>query len=190
MQKRVGLLLAGVLLMQASLYTPQAHAEIEGEHQFYSDNWVLINDSVMGGVSDSEMFRNTDNDTMLFTGNLSLANNGGFASTRSLIQLNSFDDDYRVKIKVKGDGRTYQLRFRPDRRMDGYAYSATFQTQAGNITEHEFSVDDFVPVWRGRLLRDVPSLSWQDIGQIGLMLADKREGQFMLEVHKISWSKP
>jgi len=44
--------------------------------------WQAVNDGVMGGVSQGR-FRITDARTMEFSGNLSLENNGGFASVRT-----------------------------------------------------------------------------------------------------------
>ena len=44
--------------------------------------WNSVNDGVMGGVSKGGVSR-TEQGTMLFSGELSLANNGGFASIRT-----------------------------------------------------------------------------------------------------------
>jgi len=46
------------------------------------DDWMSINDVVMGGVSTGRL-ESTGNDTAAFTGVVSLENNGGFASVRS-----------------------------------------------------------------------------------------------------------
>jgi len=46
------------------------------------ENWQIINDDVMGGVSQSEIIFN-DTGTATFQGKISLENNGGFASIRS-----------------------------------------------------------------------------------------------------------
>ena len=43
--------------------------------------WRIVNDDVMGGVSTSTI--NYDDGVMTFKGNVSLENNGGFASARS-----------------------------------------------------------------------------------------------------------
>ena len=44
-------------------------------------NWNIVNDDVMGGISTSTMSLNKEKN-LLFKGNLSLENNGGFASSR------------------------------------------------------------------------------------------------------------
>ena len=45
------------------------------------ENWRIVNDDVMGGISTSELYLNDDKN-LIFNGNLSLENNGGFASSR------------------------------------------------------------------------------------------------------------
>ena len=45
------------------------------------DNWNIVNDDVMGGISTSYLSV-SDGKSLIFNGNLSLENNGGFASTR------------------------------------------------------------------------------------------------------------
>ncbi len=47
------------------------------------DDWLIVNDVVMGGLSKSR-FILSDSNTAIFSGNVSLENKGGFASTRSL----------------------------------------------------------------------------------------------------------
>ena len=73
-----------------------------------AQQWQVVNDGVMGGVSDGR-FRITPEDTLEFFGTLSLENNGGFASVRTKPadhDINAGDD---LVIRVKGDGREYVL---------------------------------------------------------------------------------
>ena len=44
-------------------------------------NWNIVNDDVMGGISRSSLSMNDENN-LIFSGYLSLENNGGFASSR------------------------------------------------------------------------------------------------------------
>ena len=41
------------------------------------DNWLVVNDNVMGGISESNI-RFSENNTLVFQGRVSLENNGGF----------------------------------------------------------------------------------------------------------------
>ena len=45
------------------------------------NNWIIVNDNVMGGISNSSLSLNNENN-LVFNGNVSLDNNGGFASVR------------------------------------------------------------------------------------------------------------
>ena len=45
-------------------------------------SWTSVNDGVMGGISRGG-FKRTEQKTLLFSGELSLENNGGFASIRT-----------------------------------------------------------------------------------------------------------
>ena len=51
------------------------------------DNWNIVNDDVMGGISTSYLSV-SDEKNLIFNGNLSLENNGGFASSRLGLKKN------------------------------------------------------------------------------------------------------
>ena len=53
-------------------------------------NWNIVNDDVMGGISKSFLSINDENN-LIFSGNVSLKNNGGFASTRMGLDSVSLD---------------------------------------------------------------------------------------------------
>lgn len=89
-------------------------------------------------------------------------------------------------LRVRGDGREYQLRFRTNDRFDGVAYRATFRTEEGEWTVLTLPMAAFLPTFRGRALSDVEPLDPGAIRQLTFMVADKREGPFRLE---IEWVK-
>jgi NADH dehydrogenase [ubiquinone] 1 alpha subcomplex assembly factor 1 len=148
------------------------------------DNWVIINDTVMGGRSRARL---TINDSyLLFSGTLSLENNGGFASVRRVHNGKVWLSDKPIKIQVKGDGREYQLRFRINRRVDSVHYGVSFKTKANEVTVFQFNESDFVPQFRGRILKDAPALNFANIEQVGVLIADSIAGDFMLMIESIS----
>lgn len=143
--------------------------------------WMIVNDGVMGGLSRSRIVL-TGNDTAVFEGETSLANNGGFASVRSRPSAMPTAGTSRLAVRVRGDGREYQLRIRTEDAFDGVAYRWSFETRAGEWMTIEASYRDFVPTFRGRILRDVPPIDPGAIRQLGFLIADKQEGPFRLEV--------
>ena len=46
------------------------------------DNWNIVNDDVMGEYQHHISHNESDEKNLIFNGNLSLENNGGFASSR------------------------------------------------------------------------------------------------------------
>lgn len=146
--------------------------------------WQVVNDGVMGGLSQSRM-RTTDDHTGVFEGELSLENNGGFASVRALLGPTDLSRFTGVALRVRGDGRTYQLRFRLSNGFDGVAYRASFETTT-DWTTATIPFTSFVPTFRGRTLTDQPPLDPARIHQLTFMVADKTPGEFRLE---IDWVK-
>ena len=68
----------------------------------------VVNDGVMGGLSQGTI-EMTQNDSLLFKGNISLQNNGGFSSFRIAGKLWDLSAWKGVEILVKGDGRSVWL---------------------------------------------------------------------------------
>jgi hypothetical protein len=149
-----------------------------------SDEWITVNDVVMGGISSSKFVINEDS-TATFSGTVSPDNNGGFASTRASLK-NEFKDYEGAVIRVKGDGNIYSLRFRTDINFDGISYKAKFETISGEWKEYKIPFSKFKPTYRGKNLSNKPKLESKEIKQIGILIADKQFGKFELN---IDWIK-
>jgi hypothetical protein len=148
------------------------------------DDWAIVNDGVMGGVS-SSTFTWKDG-VAVFAGDLSLENNGGFASVRIAVPPGAMAGAERLSVRVRGDGKRYQLRLRPGRRFDGVAFAADFDTRAGEWITVSLALDAFEPTFRGYRPRGVGPLDPAGVGQVGFMLTDKQEGPFRLEIEWIA----
>ena len=144
-------------------------------------SWRAVNDGVMGGLSQSQL-RGNDAGTAVFTGVVSLENNGGFASVRTLLGEVDLSECDGLAVRVRGDGKRYRLRLRNVDRFDGIAYQATFDTASDVWQVVEIPFASFLPTYRGRMPRDAPPLDISKIRQIGFMIADKQEGGFRLEI--------
>ena len=146
-------------------------------------NWWAVNDGVMGGVSSGGI--KTDGKGVIFTGALSLDNNGGFSSVRKRVEVD-VRDATAVRFKVLGDGREYQFRIRHSGRLNRIAWHKPFVTN-GTWQEIEVPLEEFVPVWRGRPVDDAGPVVASRIREVGFMLADKNEGQFALRIGSIEF---
>lgn len=152
----------------------QANAELQ--------NWIIVNDTVMGGRSNADLV--LADEYLHFYGQLSLENNGGFASTRRVHASVSWQNKQPIQIRLMGDGRQYQFRLRTNKTFNGVAYVANFQTQPNKLQTLSFKTDDFTAQFRGRKVQ-APVLNLSEVNQIGFMLADKTPGQFNLKIAEI-----
>ena len=84
---------------------------VNPENNIGLKNWNIVNDDVMGGISKSNLLINDENN-LIFSGNISLKNNGGFASSRMVIVREYLDGIKSFKIKFRGDGNIYKFRLR------------------------------------------------------------------------------
>ena len=145
--------------------------------------WRPVNDGVMGGRSSGKVKVNQYKN-LEFYGNLSLENNGGFASVRASDDGLSMQSGDTVVLRVRGDGRTYNFNVYTQRNMGGYSYRQSFATVNGKWVDVELPVDKFVATWRGRSFRN-EALNPSAIAGLGILLGDKKPGGFKLEVESI-----
>ncbi len=148
-------------------------------------NWVTVNDPVMGGRSTSAV---SFNGGLVFSGTISLENNGGFASARG-----PFDPEIgskatgatALRVRATGDGKTYLLKVETGQ---PWSYIQRFSTEAGMRRTYDLPIGDFQPV--GRFLDPVsaPPLDPSAINRVAFYILDKQEGAFQLIVGGIDAS--
>jgi monofunctional biosynthetic peptidoglycan transglycosylase len=151
---------------------------------FDPSKWMIVNDGVMGGVSRSSVQLGPKGN-LEFSGIVSLENNGGFASVRRMVELPIEKELSGILLRLRGDGKDYQMRLRMGSRFDGIAYRKTFSTN-GEWQTVRFLFKEFIPSFRGRQVPGAPPLTPSGIRQIGFLISDYQEGPFHIEVESIS----
>jgi NAD(P)-dependent dehydrogenase (short-subunit alcohol dehydrogenase family) len=141
--------------------------------------WRITNDDVMGGLSSSRLEARPSG--MLFEGELSRENNGGFASALGALAqpLRGFG---AIRLTVSGDGRRYQLRLRELRDGPSVAWRAFF-TAGEEPVQVTLRPTDFEPVMRGEAVVGTPPLEETVVHYLGFMLTEGEPGAFRLQVH-------
>jgi hypothetical protein len=144
-------------------------------------NWTIVNDGVMGGLSSSSMNLSTEG-YGVFTGKISLKNNGGFASVRHFTNMSNVGNYKYINLKVRGNPSTFQFRLKK-KREDYYSYVNTFEvTPTWKTVKLEISA--FYPTYRGRSL-DLPNFEAESIEEITFLIGNKVVEEFKLEIDKI-----
>ncbi len=148
-------------------------------------SWVCINDGVMGGISKSSF--SIKDGIGIFNGKVSLDNNGGFASVRTAISEDYFKNTTGIILRVKGDGKTYKFRIRTNDNFDGVAYSTSFKTEGNGLWEEIIiPYTNFKASYRGYTINDAPPINPNNIRQIGFLIGNKKQENFLL---RIDWIK-
>lgn len=144
--------------------------------------WYITNDDVMGGISNSTMKLN-ESKKMIFSGTVSLDNNGGFAMTRLPVNINLENKKTKLILKLKGDGKDYQFRIK-SKNNQRFWYVQTFQTTT-KTTEIELPLADFYAAFRGYKLNE-DNFSATTITEIAILIGNKKNETFNLEIEKIA----
>lgn len=158
------------------------------EHNIFEFNktcdvtpWNTVDDAVMGGKS-SGYFSLNEEGHGVYEGDVSLENNGGFASVKY-----RFDDmDVRaftkIRLKIKGDGKRYQFRIK-DNTSSKHAYIAYFETSE-NWEIIELTLANMYPTFKGKKL-DMPNFNGDKIEEVAFLIANKKAEHFRLEIDSI-----
>ena len=145
------------------------------------NTWNVVDDVVMGGVSSGEM-RLTKSGTALFSGSVSTENYGGFSSVRHRTSVKEVKEYSNLVLRVKGDGKRYQIRVKASR-FHYHSYISYFETTSDwqTIT---IPLKEMYPTFRGRKLT-MDNFDFDTITEIALLIGNKRNENFALEIDKI-----
>jgi len=140
--------------------------------------WKIENDVVMGGKSTSQLSRSSDGNAV-FTGFVSLENNGGFASMQYHFDSKDISGYRKAIIRLKGDGKEYQFRIKANLHEKA-SYVYTFKT-TGDWQTIEIPLEKMKPTFRGNKLNQ-PNFNANMIQEIRFMISNGIAEQFRLEL--------
>lgn len=145
-------------------------------------NWYIVDDRVMGGVSNGT-FNINDDGNAVFNGKVSLENNGGFSSVRYDSPLLKVDQYSTIAFRVRGDGKQYQFRIKSNAR-DRHSYITYFETSTKWETI-EIKLSDLYASFRGRKL-NMPDYDGKIINELAFLFGNKKAESFQLEIDWIT----
>ena len=143
--------------------------------------WEIQNDVVMGGKSASDLSRSKEGNAV-FTGDVSLQNNGGFASLQSHFTPKDVRGYTKAVIRLKGDGKAYQFRIKANLN-ERASYIYTFNT-SGEWQTIEIPLNKMEASYRGNKL-DQPNFNANQLQEVRFLIANGKAENFRLEIDKI-----
>ncbi|MGF1460760.1 MAG: CIA30 family protein [Leptolyngbyaceae cyanobacterium] len=157
--------------------------------------WGAVDDVVMGGVSASGMGLLPG--YARFSGTVSTANSGGFASVRT----RNFEPPFNlqgwqgIRLVLRGDGQRYKVILRNSNSWDSRAYCYSADTEPDQWIVADIPFAAFIATFRAKTQPAAPSLDATTICSFQLMLSkfeydgDKnphfRPGAFSLDVRSL-----
>ena len=147
--------------------------------------WTVVNDGVMGGLSEGAV--KYESDCLIFSGNLSLENNGGFSSLRSPLGSYDLSAYNKVQIRCKGSGGTFGFRLKNEDEFYLPYYQVEI-TPTENWETYSFNLSDFSKMRLGKSMPgEIDQKVLKKIIRLGFIKSDKREGNFEFQVDKIEF---
>lgn len=143
-------------------------------------NWRVVNDTVMGGRSRSSV--EVAEGVLVFTGELSLENQGGFCSVRSNAQGWDLSDFAGLAVSIRTGDRSFALTARDEPGVDGVGYHHPLPVTGDQWQTVHALFADFEATYHGRVLEDDPGLKTAHVRSVGFLIAGEQEGPFRLEV--------
>jgi NADH dehydrogenase [ubiquinone] 1 alpha subcomplex assembly factor 1 len=144
------------------------------------ERWRIVVDGVMGGQSTGALA--IEDERLVFSGETSLRNNGGFSSIRARVPSGSLAGYDALRIRVMGDGRTYILGT-SSLTGRGDSYWSRFDTTAGEWTTVTVPITEMVRQYFGTPIQG--RLQPSGVRGLEFYIYDKQAGPFRLEVERI-----
>jgi NADH dehydrogenase [ubiquinone] 1 alpha subcomplex assembly factor 1 len=142
------------------------------------NKWRIVNDGVMGGISKSSLVL-TDAGHGQFSGKVSLANNGGFASIQLDKTIELSEEKKFIVIRIKGDNKNYEFRLKGEiSQPESYVHKFATSGEWENI---RLPISEFYPQFRGRKL-NIPNFNFKSIKQLSFLIANNQEEDFKLMI--------
>jgi uncharacterized surface protein with fasciclin (FAS1) repeats len=144
-------------------------------------SWRTVLDGVMGGLSTGRV--EMGDNTLVFSGETSLRNNGGFSSMRVSVPERIFADSDAIRIRVKGDGRTWIIGTKNAAGMGGDSFWTRFETVDGKWQDLVFPIDEMEQHFFGQ--RRAGKITPQQVRALEFYIYDKESGPFRLELDSL-----
>ncbi|CAI8431051.1 MAG: Uncharacterised protein [Flavobacterium sp. SCGC AAA160-P02] len=150
------------------------------------NNWWVVNDGVMGGLS--EGIKILTKNSILFKGIISLDNNGGFSSLRRSLADKDLTQYNEVEIRYRSLGISQALTFAVSNRWYIPNYKVRLEGTLGQWETRTIKLSDFKKFYLGNPMNDyLKKEAIQKIVRIGVITDEKKYGGFEFEIDYIEF---
>ena len=152
-----------------------------------NQEWFALNDNVMGGISSGKL-RYTPS-SFVFEGQVSLENNGGFASARGPFEAMDLSKFSTVIIKYRSSGMDFALSLNNSRLWYRPNYKSKLPNTNGQWKIINLDINSFKEYRVGKETgNSIDKKVLQKIIRLGIISDEKRAGIYSIEVDFIKFS--
>lgn len=147
-------------------------------------DWYVINDGVMGGRSSGAVV--ALDDSLLFKGQVSLENNGGFSSLRSPFTTYDLSDYTKVTIRYRAQDYSFAFNLATSRVWFRPVYRMQIPDTKGEWKTLTYNLKDFKEVVVGKATgKKISENQLAKVIRLGFITNEKRANNFTLEIDSI-----
>lgn len=160
-----------------------------GSAQGKTQDWVVISDNVMGGITRSKLeYTET---SLVLTGTISLANYGGFSSVKTRFRNIDLSDYKGLRIRYKSTNQRFAFTLEDSRNWTQPNFKGDLPPSKDNAwSECTISFKDFKEYQIGEPTGEkLDPASLKNIVRLGIITTEKKEGPFSLEVDYVEFIK-
>jgi len=149
------------------------------------NNWVIVNDGVMWGLS--KWTYTVNNSILTLAGNIN-TNGGWFSSIHTALSESLLETTTHIHISVKPDTRDYKITFRDNNRR-GISHQADLVFKnTGWFENIVIPLSDLKPTYFGRS-SNAADFQKNQARELGFIISDGIDGPFQLEIESIKFCK-
>lgn len=147
-------------------------------------DWFVVVDGVMGGLSEGKVTKTSE--SIIFKGEISLKNNGGFASYRNQYGTYDLSSYKEVTIRYKSTGQNFAFTLNNYRRFYNPNFKQELPVTNSVWKEVTLALSSFKKYRLGNLLSGHPSQEeLANVIRMGFISNDKKASEFMIEIDYI-----
>lgn len=149
-------------------------------------DWGVIDDGVMGGLSKGNL--DFADNKLIFSGKVSLENNGGFSSLKSPFQKTDLSAYKELVMRVKGEGQKFAFTMETSRTWYYPNFKKELELEGGDWQTLRIPLAEFEKTQVGRPMGE--QMQKSDLAQvlrIGFITNSKKASSFKLEVDYLAF---
>jgi len=173
-----------ILILNMLIVIPASEHIIDFGKTKSGNEWVVVVDGVMGGLSSSTT--EISENSLYFKGNISLKNNGGFASLRGPKYKKDYSSYTNLKIRYRSKGQAFGIRFLKYEQFFMPYLKKSFDETSWEWKTVSVPLNEFKQyILNSERSKNITVKDFEDISRIGLIVSNKTEGDFEIEIDYI-----